>query len=132
MTEWEINSNKISNVSCKYREVDTSMYKAIQERGPDDEWAIEVQGRLEAINDLRSEDAIYHNSCDTKFCMGRPKTTKSGSSTTRKRGRPVDISQEAAFVEITNYLIENDDEQITLSELANMMDGLTGNQIIYH
>ena len=102
------------------------MCKAIQQRGPDDEWAIEVQGRLESINDLRSEQAIYHKSCDTKFRMGRPKAPKTDSSYRKKRGRPIDMNKESAFTEITNYLEQNDDEQTTLSELANMMDYITG------
>ena len=126
VTEWEIKSNKTSYVSSKHREVEKSMYKAIQQRGPDNVWANEVQGHLESINDLRSEQVIYHKSCDAKFRMGRPKAPKTDSSNRKKHGRPIDMNQESAFTDIINYLEQNDDEQITLSELENVMDDITG------
>ena len=92
--DWEKRAKMHSNVSCKYREVDKSIYKAIDERGPGDEWAIEIKGRLEVINDLRSEDAIYHNSCSTKFRVGHPKLTTKNSANQKKHGRPVEISRD--------------------------------------
>ncbi len=34
------------------------------------------------------------------------------------RGRPVDITQEEAFLKVAAYLQDNDDEQITVSDLV--------------
>ena len=62
------------------------MYKAIKDRDPDDDWATEVQGRVEGINDLRSEDAIYHSSCDAKFRMGHSKTPQAAPLTQESMG----------------------------------------------
>ena len=111
----------VHHVSCKHKEVDIAITNAITER-QNDPWAVEVKGRLEFVNVLRAEDAIYHGDCNTKFRCGKPKPGENTLSiVSRKRGRPVDEDRKAVFEEILDYLIKNDDEQITLPELQDMM-----------
>ena len=54
----------------------------------------------------------------------------------RKRGRPKNISLEAAYVEISNRLKEKEleDEQVTLTELGSLMNEMvseSGKDIAY-
>ena len=53
-------------VQCKSKEVDRGMADAILRR-QNDEWSLEVKGRLEFNNDLRAEDPIYHGDCNSRF-----------------------------------------------------------------
>ena len=118
------NGTTIVFVSCKERKVDIPISNAIKERKNDD-WGTEVKGRLELLNDLRAEDAVYHTICNSNFRTGKVKPKAfSNSNTPQKRGRRSDETQEAAFIEVTKYLKENDDEQITLTDLTNMMGKL--------
>jgi len=44
-------------------------------------------------------------------------------------GRPKDKDRTETFLEVTSYLEENDDEQITVTDLVNRMkDNLTGSE----
>ena len=107
-----------ANVSSGNREVDTAIEKYIADRN-EDEWAIAVKGRLASILCLRAEEAVYHLSCNARFRNKKrhPKSTVIGE----KRGRPPDLTREAAFIEVATYLKENDEEQLTLSDLTAMM-----------
>ena len=93
-----------------------------------DDWATEVSGRFGLINDLRAEDAIYHKRCNSNFrtLKGKPTSKPFGikNPTHPERGRPSNATQEAVFNEVVKYLQENDDEQITISELTEMMGKL--------
>ena len=51
---------------------------------------------------------------------------QSGNEKGKKCGRPVNMAQEFAFQEIAKFLIENDDEQITLKDLVDKMVELCG------
>ena len=105
-------------VKCKKMEVDEAMEKAIVDRN-EDRWAVEVKGRLSSCNDLRAEDAIYHTVCNSNFRTGKSKPKQfeqTGESSSQKRGRRCDLAKEAA-----EYLVENDDEQITVCDLTDMM-----------
>lgn len=102
----------------------------------DDEWAAEVRGRLESVNDLVAADAVYHNPCSVSFRtnrtipqaftpdkkqkskVGRPKKEKG------KAGRPSTTS--AHFLQIVDYLMENEDEQLTISDLVAKMTQICG------
>ena len=72
-----------------------------------DEWALNVQGRIEYFNrDLHAADCLYHPSCDVNFRTGRDvpmhHRTESGSKF-RKVGRPKDTDQEEAFLRMCTY-----------------------------
>ena len=122
ITEREKQLKKIHWVSCKNKEVDKAVLNAIEQR-TNDEWALEVKGRLEFVNDLCTEDALYHGLCDLRFRNGREKPFSSEQTpdTSRKRGRKVDEEREEVLLEIIEYLRQNDEDQITISELNEMM-----------
>ena len=112
-------ANDIHYASCKNRELDQSILKSISDRN-NDSWALEVKGRLESINDLHAEDALYHGSCRTRFRFGNEKDLPD-SSTSRKRGRPKGGEKETAFNEIIEFLMGNKDKQVTIRELQSMI-----------
>ena len=76
ITEREKKTKKSCNVSCKKPEVDKAVRQAIYDR-KDDEWAIEVKGRLTFENDLRAGDAVYHILCSSNFRTGKGDPKKS-------------------------------------------------------
>ena len=80
-----------------------------------------MKGRLEFVNDLRAEDAIYHGGCNSRFRYGNKKPGVDIANSSRKRGRPTINEREEVFEEIVEYLCQNDDEQITISKLDDMM-----------
>ena len=89
--------------------------------------ATEVSGRFGLIKDLRAEDAIYHKTCNSNFqtLKGKPTSKPFDIKTTYpERGRRSNAIQEAVFNEVVKYLQENDDKQITISELTEMMGKL--------
>ena len=49
-----------STVLSKYKEIDKSVTESTKSRGFD-EWTLLSFGRIEGINDLYAEDAIYHH-----------------------------------------------------------------------
>ena len=106
-------ANDVHYASCKNRELDKSILKSISDRN-NDLWSLEV------INDLHAEDALYHGSCRTRFRFGNEKDLPD-SSTSRKRGRPKGGEKETAFNDIIEFLMGNEDEQVTISELQAMM-----------
>ena len=107
------------NVSCKNKDVDVAMMKVINDRN--DDWAIAVKGRIEFVNDLHAEDAIYHIKCNSYFRTRKSNPVVQGD-TSRKRGRPVDTEKEEVFLEVAEFLGNHNDEQFTLSEIVKMMD----------
>ena len=67
-----------------------------------------MKGRLETIKDLRAEEAASHKTCSSNFRTGKA-ILKSFRTTnietlSQKRGRPSDMTQEAAFLEIAKYI----------------------------
>ena len=104
---------------CKNKEVDRAIVDAILRR-QNDEWSLEVKGRLEFANDLRAEYAIYHGDCNNRFRSGKRKPGVDIANSSRKCGRPTINEREEAFEEIVEYLCQNDDEQFTISKLNDM------------
>ena len=89
-----------------------------------DEWADVIRGRLEYVaGDLHAADAVYHQTCNVNFRTGKqiPKAFSQGSSSKESRERPVDDELEAAFLEVVTYLTDNENEQITITDLVNKM-----------
>ena len=88
-----------------------------------DEWAETVQGRLEFAQDLHAADAVYHQACSVNFRTGKQIPKKHGNDTDSKRakGRPMDTVKSKAFLKVTEFLVENDEEQITIPDLVGKM-----------
>lgn len=90
-----------------------------------DDWAYSVQGRIECFGkDLHAFDCIYHNLCSTYFRNGQDMPEKFRSEPRRKPkqvGRPTNEDQRQAFLRVCDYLEDNDEEQITISELVRKM-----------
>ena len=107
-------------VQCKNKEVDRAIADANLRR-QNNEWSLEGKGRLEFVNDLRAEDAIYHGDCNSRYSSGKREPEVDIAVSSRKRGRPIINEREEAFEEIVEYLCQNDDEQITISKLNDMI-----------
>ena len=123
VTERDKRNSKAYQVMCKNREFDISILKICEQRN--DPWAVSVKGRIAYVNDLHSEDAVYHQACSINFRTGKdiPETYegKRQSRSGSKRGRPLDLDRESAFNLVCKYLPENDDEQVTISDLILIM-----------
>ena len=97
-----------------------------------DMWAVKVQSRIEYSQDLFASDAVYHQSCSVNFRTFREipeyimKTILEPEfeqpSKKRRKGRPVEYDREIAFEQVIQHLKENDEEQITISDLTDMMN----------
>ena len=93
-----------------------------------DEWAVTIQGRIEYFSgDLHAADSLYHHSCDVHFRTDRSvpmhhRHDGDGPSGKRqKAGRPKDSNQEQAFLRMCCFFEENDEEQLTVTDLANKL-----------
>ena len=90
-----------------------------------DEWAIAVEGRIAYFGgDLHAFDCVYHKSCNVNFrtMLDIPKKFRPVDSTKRRKiGRPRDSDQDEAFEKVCTFLEENDEEQLTISDLAAKM-----------
>ena len=91
------------------------------------EWARDVRGRIEFVNDLHAADALYHQTCSVNFRTGKTVPLLFSPSSTKKalkRGRPVGYPE--AFQQIVADLRNHEDEQITGSDLLENMNGICG------
>ena len=91
-----------------------------------DDWANIIQGRIAYFgNDLHAADCLYHRSCDINFRTnyGIPMRHSGGSTTKkpRKVGRPMNMDQEQAFLRMCAFFEDNDEEQLTVTDLAKKM-----------
>ena len=89
-----------------------------------DEWGKAVLGRLEYAQDLPAVEARYHQSCSTNFRSGCniPVQYQIFSEMTKnKKGRPLLINSESAFLEVIKYFESNPGEQVTVNELLDKM-----------
>ena len=90
-----------------------------------DEWAFTVKGRIVYVADLVSENARYHRTCFANFDSNRniPKAFSSADSSKKQSlGRPEDSKRKQAFLEVVNYLQQNDEEQLTVADLVRKME----------
>ena len=108
--------------------VDREILAICDSRG--DECAHTVRGRMEYVaHDLHAADAVYHQTCNVNFRTGKqiPKAfSQQCSSSKQRRGRPADDILQRTFIDVVSYLEENDNEQITISDLVNRMHELCG------
>ena len=91
-----------------------------------DDWSFTVRGRVEYFGrDLHAADCVYHHSCDTNFRTFRdiPAHHRLGPANNKrmKLGRPTNNDQEEAFLRVCAYLEDNDEEQLTITDLATKM-----------
>lgn len=91
-----------------------------------DAWSTIVKGRIEYVNDLPAEGAVYHHLCSSNFRTGRqlPQQfiTKAATAPKQKKsGRPSQAERDAAFDKVAEWLESNDDEQTTIHDLTSKM-----------
>ena len=80
-------------------------------------WPLQVLGRLECVNDLFAEDAIYHVVCSSGFTQDLPHTPRKVP-----RGRPQNVVAEGAFTQLCDWLeCKGDNELYTLNNLYEQM-----------
>ena len=112
-------------VAVRTVETKDTILAICQERA--DSWANAVQGRLLHVHDLPAADAVYHRVCSTNFRTKKqlPAIHVHDSDKVSKRvklGRPQEKERAEAFVQVCNFLEENDDEQITVDDLIQLME----------
>ncbi|PFX20787.1 hypothetical protein AWC38_SpisGene14755 [Stylophora pistillata] len=78
------------------------------------------------VHDLPTADAIYHQTCNVNFRTNKqlPRVYEADELPVmkkRKIGRPQNEEKNQAFVKVTKFLEENDDEQITAGDLVENM-----------
>ncbi|WAR17805.1 hypothetical protein MAR_032399 [Mya arenaria] len=96
-----------------------------------DEWANTIRSRLKTVNDLPAADALYHQTCSVNFrtMKAMPATYLQDSSAEKRfRGRPVSLNTQSAFHSVIKYLEDNDNEQITMTDLAAKMKETCGDE----
>ena len=85
-----------------------------------------VLARISSAHDLHAANAIYHKACDINFRTMRQIPTgfrKENLCTKKvKLGRPEELVRTEVFLEVAKFLEENDDEQITISDLISKME----------
>ena len=103
----EKKTSKPWNISCKSQDVDKVVPQAIFEM-KNDEWSIEVNGRLAFVNDLRTENSVYHIHCSSNFQTDKGKPKK--SVMLKKRGRHTTADKETMFLEIVKHIESHSEE----------------------
>ena len=101
------------------------MLKVCEKVRKNDGWASTVKGRIGYVADLVSEEARYHRTCFANFDSNKniPKAFSSADSSKKQNlGRPEDSERKQAFLEVANYLQQNDEEQLTIVDLVKKME----------
>jgi hypothetical protein len=105
---------------------DASLKRACQTRN--DQWAVEVLGRIESVSDLHSADAIYHQKCSINFRTGKemPMQLLDASGLPIKKeknpgGRPVASFAAEAFIQTMTEFEEEGNELTTVDALISKM-----------
>ena len=87
---------------------------------------MDVLGRIEYFwGDLHAADCVCHHSCCINFRTLRdiPNQLKARESVKRRKtGRPKNFDQDEAFDKVCLFFEENDEEQLTISDLDSKMD----------
>jgi len=101
----------------------STILKTCKERS--DDWAHIVEGRIEYFDkDLHAFDCVYHPQCSTYFRQGHDMPVQFRTEPRRKPkqvGRPKNEDRLKAFLKVCDYFEENDDEQMTISDLVRKM-----------
>lgn len=114
-------------ISVLTRDFDDSIRKTCLARN--DGWGMKVLSRLAYVRDLRAASAVYHKQCSVNFKTNKEVPRQFGEDDEsevmrkkRRQGRPPDEERSEAFLHVIKYLEENDDEQVTLSDLVSKMN----------
>lgn len=101
-----------------------SILRICQERA--DSWSDAVKARILHVHDLHAADAVYHQTCSVNFRTKKqmPAAHEFAVKDVKrpKLGRPQDDKRAEAFLEVARYLQDNDDEQITITDLIDLMN----------
>ncbi len=86
-----------------------------------------MKARILHVHDLHAADAVYHQTCSVNFRTGKQKPMAHQSASTEdskrpKPGWPQVDERAVAFLQVAQYLEENDDEQITIDHLIDLME----------
>jgi len=84
-----------------------------------DEWALQVLGRLQNCCDLIAVEARYHQSCLPAFYNGR--SCPNSSNVASNTGRPVCVQKLETFELLCSWIELCDDELYTLDDLHDKM-----------
>ena len=129
--KYEGKKRQIELIPVRNLHFDTAILKVCNERN--DEWSEEVKGRVIFAQDLHAADAVYHQACSVNFRTGRNVPLVIDSDETLKRqktGRPEDLVRAEAFEKVTALLENNNEEQITITDLIKKMeDYLEGSEL---
>ena len=90
-----------------------------------DNWGTEVKSRIGASPDCFAADAIYHRKCYQRFVSFKnpPKYARDESLYKHhKPGRPLDSVRATVFVQVANYLQENEELSLTVKDLVIKMN----------
>ena len=109
-------------ISVRTIELKEKILAVCRQRG--DSWGATVQARILPVHDLHAVDAVYHHICSNNFQTNKqnPAVHQTETSCVKKLklGRP-EQERTDAFLEVVSYIEENDDEQITISDLIRRM-----------
>jgi len=87
-----------------------------------DDWALQVSGRIESCNDLFAVDAVYHKQCHSNFLTGRRCPVQHTDAPDIRPSRPVDDKKMEAFENLCTWL-ECSTDLYSISELHDVMIG---------
>ncbi len=102
-------------------ETKNTILAVCQKRG--DAWAGAVQAGVLHVHDLHAADAVYHRICSSTMKeIPVVYENEKEMPTKAKIGRPQEKERIDAFLEVARFLVEeNDDEQVTISDLIQRM-----------
>ena len=95
-----------------------------------DEWACDILGRIEFVNDLPAAEARYHQRCNSNFRTFKniPERYRTRNEAVKKvKGRPSNVLSSEAFKETMNYFEVHVNDQLSVVELVNIMSEKCGN-----
>ena len=91
---------------------------------------LELRETILFVSDLPAANVVYHKQCSVNFNTGKrvPQTfacrqsyDPSATKYPRLSDRPKDEVRSKVFLQVTRYLVQNGDEQITIQDLINHM-----------
>lgn len=98
-----------------------------------DEWSFIVLGRVEYfLSDLHAADCVHHNTCSNMFRAGlnMPQKYQVDCTTVKKTkvGKPENDLRHLAFLQTCDFLVDNDEEQLTINDLVHEMEKYLENE----
>ena len=95
-----------------------------------DQWALQVESRLNMCNDLVAAEAVYHQTCSVLFRAGRKQQER--SHYIGKRGLPPNTAQSETFSRMSQLLENSSDSALfSIHELRQRMVCEHGEDAVY-